>query len=676
MSRMTVRPVRRVKAALGAAATTVALVASATVEPAPVFAQDVIERQIHLGPGADESQVIITWNWPTLAIRPIEQLRYHRTDDPGTEQVVDGTWVDYLNPRASNHVVLSGLEPGTSYTYQVGSEASGWTEPREFTTGSDADSWNFLDFTDAQIGVNLGIAKQTETWNNTIGTALADFPNTSLILHTGDQIEGWGDPNAQYDGFFSAPAVSRIPTAVVPGNHEQYALPMNHYDERFTFPNRSDDKNMRDYWFEYNNVLFVGLDSNRNSAADIDLHADFLRQAVAAKGEANDWIVVFFHHAPFSQGSHVADGDVVSLRDNLAPVVSEVGADLVLNGHDHIYTRSHLMEGSTPVVPDTRAERGDVLYPTKGQVLYITTTTAGAGKFYDFYDINGNALPGARREFVDPALEQPWTAYWRQDYTPDYLDVEVTPESLTMTTYDGPTPNVVDKVTLRKQQTNTPTTPPSTSVTVPTTSSSATSTPSTSSTTTGTTTTARTTTTKPTTSVPTSSSSPSTTPTTTVPTTNTTSTATSTKTTTNPSTTNMSSTSVTNTTTTAPTTTSGNGSSSGNGTGSSSGSLDSGSLGSAGQGIDAGSLALGSLGLGALLAGGAWWIGQQNGILPTLPGLPAFPALPALPAFPALPGLPRIPAAPAQSSGLPGALVPTTTSMTTTSAPAASGGRR
>ena len=105
------------------------------------------------------------------------------------------------------------------------------------------------------------------------------------------------------------------------------------------------------------------------------------------------------------------------------------------------------MEGTTPVTQ--KWTRGDRFTPEEGQVLYLTNTSTGARKYYDYQDANGVNVPNASFEFVEPDHPMnPWTAYWRQDYDPDYLKVAVTAGELTLTTYDADTPYVIDKVTL------------------------------------------------------------------------------------------------------------------------------------------------------------------------------------------------------------------------------------
>ena len=198
-------------------------------------------------------------------------------------------------------------------------------------------------------------------------------------------------------------------------------------------------------------MLFIGLDSNASSDADIARHEQFLREAIDSRGADNDWIVVGMHHGPYSQGTHYFDKDVTNLREKLTPVLSELNVDAVLSGHDHIYTRSHLMKNNKPVLPEEKPQRGDVLEPKDGEALYLTTTTAGGGKYYDFTDVNNKKHKGARMETIDPKLAHESTAMWRQDYTEDYMRVDVSDDKLTFTTFNEGDNTLVDKVSLKKK---------------------------------------------------------------------------------------------------------------------------------------------------------------------------------------------------------------------------------
>jgi hypothetical protein len=64
-----------------------------------------------------------------------------------------------------------------------------------------------------------------------------------------------------------------------------------------------------------------------------------------------DWIVAFWHHPPYTEGSHTSDDSTDSgrrlwdMRENALPVLESGGADLVFCGHSHSYERSFLLDG-------------------------------------------------------------------------------------------------------------------------------------------------------------------------------------------------------------------------------------------------------------------------------------------------------------------------------------------
>jgi hypothetical protein len=64
-----------------------------------------------------------------------------------------------------------------------------------------------------------------------------------------------------------------------------------------------------------------------------------------------DWLIVFFHHPPYTKGSHDSDNgngadyELVQMRENFLPLLEAYGVDLVLGGHSHIYERSYLLNG-------------------------------------------------------------------------------------------------------------------------------------------------------------------------------------------------------------------------------------------------------------------------------------------------------------------------------------------
>jgi len=63
-----------------------------------------------------------------------------------------------------------------------------------------------------------------------------------------------------------------------------------------------------------------------------------------------EWLIVFFHHPPYTKGTHDSDskfdsgGRMIDVRENILPILETYGVDLVLAGHSHVYERSHLIQ--------------------------------------------------------------------------------------------------------------------------------------------------------------------------------------------------------------------------------------------------------------------------------------------------------------------------------------------
>src|SRR6185503_18695681 len=96
------------------------------------------------------------------------------------------------------------------------------------------------------------------------------------------------------------------------------------------------------------NSHFICLDSMTNDRSTSGPMANWLRADLEAN--SNTWVVVYFHHPPYTKGSHDSDNngadfELVEMREKILPILEAYGVDLVLSGHSHIYERSHLLKG-------------------------------------------------------------------------------------------------------------------------------------------------------------------------------------------------------------------------------------------------------------------------------------------------------------------------------------------
>jgi 3',5'-cyclic AMP phosphodiesterase CpdA len=95
----------------------------------------------------------------------------------------------------------------------------------------------------------------------------------------------------------------------------------------------------RYYTWARQNTRFFSIDTNR-------LDDEQLRWLEGAlKSSLEQWKIVFFHHAIYSDGTR--HGSNIELRVRLEPLFVRYGVNVVFSGHDHIYERFKPQKGIT-----------------------------------------------------------------------------------------------------------------------------------------------------------------------------------------------------------------------------------------------------------------------------------------------------------------------------------------
>lgn len=184
-----------------------------------------------------------------------------------------------------------------------------------------------------------------------------------LYIHVGDMAYGSGKDDEFQRAVFDmyGGILSHVVFWAAMGNHEGHTSKgsqgIGPYYDAYVCPTRGECGGLASgteayYAFDYGRVHFIVLDSHdldRNPAAAM---AAWLK---ADLEEVNaDWIVCFFHHPPYSKGSHDSDteGQLIEMRTWIMPILETGGVDLVMTGHSHVYERSMLMDGAytTPTI--------------------------------------------------------------------------------------------------------------------------------------------------------------------------------------------------------------------------------------------------------------------------------------------------------------------------------------
>ena len=275
----------------------------------------------------------------------------------------------------TNHIVtVSGLSPGTRYFYSVGSTTT-------TIAGNDAGT-TFV------TPPPVGTAKAFRTWVlGDSGTANADAARvrdaylaftgsrgTDLWLMLGDNAyEDGTDLDYQAAVFNMYPQTLRT-VALWPtyGNHDGHsadsATQSGPYYDIFTLPRNGEAGGVAStteayYSFDYANVHFICLDSYESSRAPGSAMLTWLQNDLQAT--SRNWIIAFWHHPPYSKGSHDSDTEIelAEMRQNVLPILEARGVDLVLGGHSHSYERSPLIDShyglSTTFGPSNVVDGGD-----------------------------------------------------------------------------------------------------------------------------------------------------------------------------------------------------------------------------------------------------------------------------------------------------------------------------
>ena len=381
--------------------------------------------------GKDGTERNFTWYANTKEKGKFEFAKLNAEKDFKDAKVLDATVIEKTNLSgySSNQVTLDGLEPDTEYMYRF-SNGDAVSEVKTFKTGGTGD-FSFFAAGDPQIGA--GFEDEDEKgWDKTLKLLPELDPSASFLLSLGDQVN-ISDNERQYDAYINRDGFNGLTLAPIIGNHDSG----NHaYTEHFKLSNVQEEGKTTagsNYYYVYNNTLFICLNSNNRNYAE---HKSTIKKAIAENPNVK-WKVVAFHHPPYTVASHALDGYISNMRSTLVPILKENKIDLVLNGHDHVYTRTHVMDGTKPIIEWENGEEGKAPneYVNPKGIIYVTTNSASGSKFYDIMQ--------------DKKFE--YSAVKNQEKVPNISNVKVTDNSIEVTTYRTSDKSIVDSFKIVKE---------------------------------------------------------------------------------------------------------------------------------------------------------------------------------------------------------------------------------
>ena len=310
-------------------------------------------------------------------------------------------------PLRSHEFNFEGLEEHQRYQYRFGVSPDGeWTDVQgEFIAGGDSNAPLYVM---GDLQVSSGDQAEHELFTEALDVVRDEKPGGHTVLQVGDFVDnaGRGQYWEQLFDWVLEDLDLRLATMV--GNHETYGdkefnavSPERNaiFRGMFNHPKNGSEIGESNYSFDNGDMHVSVLNSNYDLQTQLDWLIDDMRAT------DKPWKVVTGHFSYYG-GSHADDAGMATDRALVTETLDQLGVNLYIGGHDHVYKRATVIDGEA--LAETAEEHA-------AGTTYVTMGSSGP-KFYE------------NQEF-----------WWDDVVYDDNLQVsaalEVTDAGLAMTTY-------------------------------------------------------------------------------------------------------------------------------------------------------------------------------------------------------------------------------------------------
>ena len=348
---------------------------------------------ICLTPGEDET--MLNFSWYSNKKNDSEIKIWEKNKNV---KIHSGKYIKLHDNFISNKVTVVNLKDNTTYYYSYKCNGE-WSKPIKYKT-KNSKSFTFAFMGDPQIGasckkrnsIKKGIKEDSLSWNRVVNNVLKRNKDISFIICAGDETNETENEkknntsDLEYLGFLSPICLQYTPLANAIGNHDK---DNENFYNHFYMPNLSNlGKTVAggDYYFTYGNTIFLFLNTNN---LNIKEHEKFIEKSLN-ENINKKWRIVCFHHDIYGDGIHKNELDIEILRQLLPTILEKNKIDLVLCGHDHIYSRTYPLKNNkkTKDIINKRFYNNEKIEEINNPqgVIYITGGTSTGSKFYKSID--------------------------------------------------------------------------------------------------------------------------------------------------------------------------------------------------------------------------------------------------------------------------------------------------
>ena len=240
---------------------------------------------------------------------------------------------------------ITGLQPDTLYYYGM------FDGETRLTAADDTYSFRTLPQPGTERPLLMWVVGDSGTGNKVqakVHTVMRNWlikekRTLDLYLHVGDMAYGSG-MDSEFQGYFFQPYDATLRNTVcwpAFGNHEgrssKGSTGIGPYFDAYITPMAGESGGVPSgtesyYSFDIGRVHFISLNSFDVSRQSDGAMAQWLK-ADLEKTKA-DWIISFFHHPPYTKGTHDSDNaksdrELIEMRENIMPILVVRGNDTV-----------------------------------------------------------------------------------------------------------------------------------------------------------------------------------------------------------------------------------------------------------------------------------------------------------------------------------------------------------
>lgn len=316
-----------------------------------------------------------TWNTEFIPIEPVIQICEGKSFNQAKCTEISATVKNeaVLMPGTTYIYVCKAVVPlkqNTTYTYRAFDKGAGvGSETSTFKTANfKANSFKFVHVSDSQVADTANDHSAIGTGKYFTDTLKGIFKSKpDFMIHTGDIVE-----YSQYETYWkdmlntNKKYLMQMPVMAISGNHETtYRAGSNEIFKHFNnkIPAQASTNRGYYYSFEYGNTRFIMLNTNNTDSGGLE-REQYNWLVNELKNNKKKWTIVSMHNPMYSVGKYGADPGKnsisIALRSQLTSLFAEYKVDLVLQGHDHAYSKTYPigMDGGADVSPTYKIENG------------------------------------------------------------------------------------------------------------------------------------------------------------------------------------------------------------------------------------------------------------------------------------------------------------------------------